>query len=234
MRIARSLCCTALVAAALAACTDNRATFFVRDIKIPTTSDCEVQSDRNAAFRPYGIMDLGLTQAYYLHPLVENAMESSVRLNPSTAESNRIAVTGAQVRLRSSTGESIATDYFVPTSGLVEPGGVVATSFQAVPPGYLTAGGANDMVIVEFKMLGTTGGGIEVDTPWFAFPLYTCTGCLVMFPPEAWDEIMGCYNCWDIGSGTDDIPCVIGQDDYVDCRFCATSNEALCTDASCV
>jgi hypothetical protein len=223
-----------VLAALFTGCTDNRQTFYVRDIKYPSEEECIVQSDRNAPFRPYGRMDLAFGGNFFLHPLVENAMTSSTKLNPVTAESNLITITGAEVRLQFEDGESIQDAFFVATSATVDPGSVVATTFEAIPPGYLSTEDAGRVILVEFRVLGTTAGGNEVDTPWFTFPVLTCAGCLAYFPPEAWDEESGCFDCCDIGSGGEMvIPCNLGQDERVDCRICASSHPTLCQDTRC-
>lgn len=229
-----------VLAAVFWGCTDNRQSFFVRDIKIPSEEDCIVQSDRNTPFRPYGLLDLAFGGGYFLHPLIENAMTSSEKLSPVTAESNRIAVTGAEVSIELENGTPITGEpFFVATSALVEPGGVTATSFEAIPYGSLSPDTvtAGEVILIRFRMLGVTGGGKEVDTPRFTFPVYTCAGCLVYFPPEAWDERedgTACYNCCDIGSGGDmTVPCNPGQDDWVDCRLCSGGWEDLCWDPRC-
>jgi hypothetical protein len=224
-----------VLVAVFAGCTDNRQSFFVRDIKIPSEEDCVVQSDRNTPFRPYGRMDLAFGGSFFIHPLVENAMTTSERLSPVTAESNRISVTGAEVSLEFEDGTPITGEpFFVATSALVEPGGVVATSFEAIPVGYMVPADAGQVVYIRFRILGVTGGGKEVDTPRFTFPVLTCYGCLVQFPPEAYDTERGCYDCCDIGSGGDmQVPCNYGQDDWVDCRLCAEALPELCVDPDC-
>jgi hypothetical protein len=218
----------------LASCTDNRATFFVRDIKIPT-DDCYIQADRNAPYRSSGTLDVALRDNYLISPLMENAMTSSLPLSPTTAESNRIQITGAQVRLNSEDGSDISGgSFFIPTSALVEPGNVIGVTFEGIPSGYADGVVEGTIVIIEFRMMGTTQGGQDVDTPWFAYPVYVCHGCLITFPPEAWDEDLGCYDCNSIGSGGSiEEPCFPGQDDYVDCRLCASVAPGLCTDPTC-
>lgn len=226
-----------VLAAIFAGCTDNRQSFFVRDIKIPSEEDCIVQSDRNTPFRPYGLLDLAFGGGYFMHPLLENAMTSSEKLSPVTAESNRISVTGAEVSIELENGTPITDEpFFAATSAIVEPGGVTATSFEAIPLGMLTEDrvSVGDVILIRFRMLGVTGGGKEVDTPRFTFPVYTCGGCLVYFPPEAWDSDRECYDCCDVGSGGDmTIPCNAGQDQWVDCRLCAGGWESLCWDDDC-
>jgi len=217
-----------------AGCTDNRATFFVRDIKVPT-DECLLQSDRNAPYRSSGVLDLAIRDNYILTPLMENAMTSSTKLNPTSAESNRIQVSGAQVRIGLEDGTDVSGgDFFINVSAMIEPGGVTSVGFTGIPSGYMAGVPAGSVVIVEFRMLGTTQGGKEVDTPWFAFPVTTCEGCLVFFSPESWDDVDDCYDCNSVGTGGDiSQPCWIGQDELVDCRLCASINPGVCTDTSC-
>jgi len=224
-----------VLAAVFSGCTDDRQSFFVRDIKIPSDEDCIVQSDRNTPYRPYGRMDLAFGGSFFIHPLVENAMTSSEKLNPVTAESNRITITGAEVSLEFEDGTPITAEpFFVATSAIVEPGGVVATSFEGIPSGYLGLADAWQVVYIRFRILGITGGGKEVDTPRFTFPVLTCDGCLIYFPPEAYDSERGCYDCCDIGGGGDmTVPCNYGQDDWVDCRLCAEALDTQCVDPDC-
>jgi len=188
-----------------------------------------VQFDANTPFRPFGVLDVALTDTYYVNPLMENAGFESETLNPVTAESNRIYLTGAQVRIATASGEPVASDFFVSTSGTIDPGNYGGTTFKAIPNGYVSDAYAGQTVIVEFKVLGVTGGGLEVDTPWFRYPVDVCYGCLVKFPPEAWDDDLGCYDCNDLGTGGSiDEPCFFGNDEYVDCRLCAGTHP-ICT-----
>lgn len=208
-----------VLAALLFGCVDNRATFFVRDNKVPD-EECIVQSDRNARSLFFGILDVGVRTNWYMFPSFENAMTESLKLNPVTAESNRIQVSGAQVRLALDTGESLGDDFFVPFSGIVEPGGTGVTSFMAIPSGYVTDAYIGAAVIVEMRILGTTLGGIDVDTPWFSFPVYVCRCCLVDFS-DAWDDEADTYNCNNPTREPEKV-CAAGQDEPVDCAYCAT------------
>jgi hypothetical protein len=223
-----------VLVAVFSGCTDNRQSFFVRDFKVPG-DECDIQSDRNTPYHSFGVMDVAFGGNYFIHPLVENAMTSSEELNPLTAESNRIAVTGAEISLEFEDGTPITSEpFFVATGVNVEPGGVTATSFEAIPVGYLSVADAGRVVYITIRVLGIMGGTNEVDTPRFTFPVYLCNECLVYFPPEAWESEMNCYDCCDIGSGGEmEAPCNYGQDDWVDCRLCAGGWGAMCWGAGC-
>jgi hypothetical protein len=215
--------CMVFLVAALNGCTDNRQSFFVRFITMPSEGECVVPSDRNANYRTTGMLDLSVKDTYQLFPLLENDMTNSTELNPLTAESNRITVEGAQVRVTNEAGDAVGGgDFFVPFSTTVDPGNVSAVGFNAIPPGYLGSIVPGETVIVEFKVLGTTGGGVEIDTPWFSFPVSTCADCLAQFPEGTWDAENGCYDCSATSaSGLD--PCNPGQDEFYNCCQVSTA-----------
>ena len=103
---------------------------------------------------------------------------------------------------------------------IVEPGGVGVTSFVAIPSGYVTTAHDGATVIVEMRVLGTTLGSLDVDTPWFSFPVNVCRCCLVDFS-DAWDDEAGTYDCNNPNREPEKV-CRPGQDDPVDCAYCAS------------
>lgn len=233
MKITRTAACLVFVLLALNGCTDNRQSFFIRFVGVPSGEDCAVPSDRNAVARSAGVLDVGVKGSYFLALLVENAMSSSTALNPITAESNRVTVTGAQVRLSTETGERLGGgDFFVPFSATVDPGNVQALAFTAIPEGYASSVTAGTLVIIETKILGTTGGGLEIDTPWFSFPVYTCNGCTADWGSAAWNSTDACWDCTGVQQDTSaEEQCAIGQDEWtVECCF---SNAAYCVANRC-
>lgn len=70
-------------------------------------------------------------------------------------------------------------------------------------------------------MLGVTNGNKDVQTPEFYFPVRMCFGCTVACTPESIpeDDPLGDY-C-ESTEPPENRPCAMGQDDWVDCRFCA-------------
>ncbi len=232
MRTIRLLGTALCLVSALGGCTDDRQSFFIRFNGAPTEGDCIVAPDRNADYRTMGTLDLDFaTQTYVLYPVVENAMDSSKNLNPLTAEANRIMITGAQVRLSTETGERLGSgDFFVPLTTTIDPGGVASMGFVAVPAGYVAGVTPGQMVIIETKMLGITGGGLEVDTPWFSFPVATCSGCLADLPDGATMDTTGtCYICPT--TTTDTEPCAPGQDTWK--YSCCEYSTAYCDSIIC-
>jgi hypothetical protein len=75
------------------------------------------------------------------------------------------------------------------------------------------------------KVVGKTLGGTAVESGEWRFPLTVCYGCLIGFPPEASDPNQTRPNCdRPAGTGTTvAAPCILGQDDAVDCRICKLS-----------
>jgi hypothetical protein len=93
--------------------------------------------------------------------------------------------------------------------------------------------GAVVTVLVNVKFSGVTTSGSTVESNDFTFPLDICAGCLLvtapgtLFPDD--DNSLTCDPAKipqdneniDVDN-TVDTPCIIGQDDAVDCRLCRT------------
>jgi hypothetical protein len=232
MKATRWMATILFLLVALNGCTDNRQSFFIRFIGIPSEGECTVAGDRSAAFVTSGYMDVGAATTYFIVPVVENALESSTPLNPLTAESNRVTVTGAQVRLSTETGDTLGGgDFFVPFSTTIDPGNLAPLGFTAIPPGYLTGVTPGQMVIIEMKILGITGGALEIDTPWFSFPVYTCYGCSSDWGDAGWDTTRACWDCTGVQAAAGSDPCLPGQDDWV--VECCFENTPFCLDYRC-
>jgi hypothetical protein len=74
------------------------------------------------------------------------------------------------------------------------------------------------------QLFGITQSGTEVLTQEFDFPITVCNGCLEFCPPglDLQPAVPGCQcNCAAAGAGVDldEAPCMIGQDDLIDCRI---------------
>jgi hypothetical protein len=250
----RRIFLSSLIAMALAGCTENRASFYVQDMKLPT-DECEIPADKNATYYSWGTWDIGLTGAYDVHPLVINNMTSSMRLNPLSAESNLIQVDGAWVTVMDINDNELTGETFVPSPCTVEPeGSSTAMSFQAINytsydslAGFglipnrsslcsLVACGqlpSTATLVLRISVVGVTAGGQDMETPYFYFPISVCCGCLVYFPNDVWDVTLNDYNCHSAESATTETPCGWDfQDGSVDCRLCAGHNPVLCDPAT--
>jgi hypothetical protein len=68
-----------------------------------------------------------------------------------------------------------------------------------------------------------------------AFPIRTCTGCLVEYPASAADPLQPagsgyrCISTGAVGSGLAPKPCVLGQDAAFSCEHCSSIYD-LCQD----
>lgn len=231
-------------------CAENRASFFVQDMKVPT-DECVIPADRDATYYSWGTWDIGIRSNYYVHPLVINEMTSSVRLNPNSAESNLIQVEGAWVSLLDTSDNELIDEFFIYAPATVNPeGGSTAMNFPVVDSElYNYLAGAYSGILLDSSVLcgsrttsnivarvrikGVTSGNKDIDTPYFFFPITVCCGCLVYYPPDAWDAATGMHLCLDVeGSTETDVPCFAGQDKDIDCRVCAGNSPPLCAPSS--
>ena len=129
--------------------------------------------------------------------------------------------------------------FTVPGSGFIDPATGATPSYgltEAILIGsaygnFLVQEGVlrRDFAVRRFtsvvKVIGKTLGGTPVESGEWRYPLTVCYGCLVSFPPEASDPKLTRPNC-DLPAGTGTTvaaPCVLGQDDGVDCRVCKLS-----------
>jgi hypothetical protein len=232
----------------ISGCVENRASFYVQDMKVPA-DECVIPADRDATYYSWGTWDLGLSASYQVHPLVVNELSSSLKLNPTGAESNTIQVEGAWVTLMNEQDTELAGEGFVYSPCTVFPEGqATAMNFPAIDldtyntlaeyyPGSLVGSGTlcdprqggTSTIVIRIRVVGMTTGNKEVETPYFFFPITVCCGCTVFFPADAYDEILHMHDCVSDEGGETDPPCFLGQDKNVDCRVCAGNVPALCS-----
>jgi len=202
-------------------------------------------------------MDLMLTSEYYADLLVGSQLVQRGSSDNVRAESSRVALYEAEVHVKTPDGTELGA-YTVPGNGFVDPGtsttpgwGIfetilvdAATSVAVlgklcesnigctggVPTQRLTRIGR---IVAEVTVFGRTLGGTEVESGPFQFPIETCFGCLVNFPPEASDPSLNPpRNCQALTAvTTTGSSCNLGQDLPVDCRKCHEkygSTSSLC------
>jgi hypothetical protein len=88
---------------------------------------------------------------------------------------------------------------------------------------------ATRTLVANIRVFGETLGGVELTSGDFTFPIDICYGCLIEYPLEALDadDQVGGLVCGVEGDGVSLEQCNPGQDEVIDCRACAASNE-LC------
>lgn len=172
-------------------------------------------------------------------------------------ETNAIILDGARVSFTTPPGLSFAlpSDRFIPVSGTVQPAALTTTALEVLgvdlgnivrrAPEFFDPGtntfrrGAVVTVLVEIRFEGKTATGIDVESNTFRFPLDICAGCLLVHTPGTLaaddDNSLTCDPSKVVaGMGgaalaQPETPCIIGQDQAVDCTLCRTlvSDDAL-------
>ena len=219
---------TLLLAALLVGCAEPRDMFFIQLVKVPST-DCNVDSSEDGYYRTAGVLDLAFSWQYFLTPLLRNQLSPRGSADDLRTEVNGIQVEGANIQLwqggRPYQGNAF-DQFYQPAASYVHPGGVTATGFVAIRTEasaqlletVLSEGSRPVFVTVGVRMLGTTSGGIELETPEFFFTVRLCYGCLVTCPESSRPSEGG--GLCESTEVPPDAPCWLGQDAMFDCRFC--------------
>lgn len=207
---------------------------FVRQTLKLYSPQCAVQADPLSLTLLGGMMDVALTRRYSVVLLVGNLLGAEAA-SGAALDANRVVLDAATVTVLLSDGTAAAT-VTVPTTGFADPknenepgwGVVFVRAIDEDVGAALAARTLPDTVLLRIRVAGTTLGGVPVATPEFTFPVELCNGCLINYPAGADDPVQPGYQCvpyYDYGY---DHPCIIGQDDLVDCRHCLNISP-LCT-----
>lgn len=235
-------------AAALApACAHNDQSVFIRTVMAPPANrqnGCLYQPDPNQPGLFSGTMDLALTSTYNVVTLIGNQLATKQDLPNARAESARIAIYGATVRVADRAGATVG-EFTSPTSSSVTdpnagtPGFGIYQFIGIDPPtaqnirGRLPAG-ATDTYLLFITVFGQTLGGADVESNEFQFPVAVCNGCLVDFPASSNDPALARQpNCLkqdaaNAPTAGNEGPCFLGQDEAVSCTRCVASNPRAC------
>ena len=223
-----------------AGCADSESMLFIRQAQARVTSGtgCTVDSSPSSLFIPSGTLDLAFRTEYTAALLVGNQLVARGNSSQLRTETSRVELEGAVVRLEGSAG-TVWGPFTVPGSGFIDPatgsnpayGLTEAILIGSAYGNALVQEGVlrRDRTVRRFtsvvKVIGKTLGGTAVESGEWRFPLTVCYGCLISFPPEASDPKLTRPNC-DLPAGTGTTvaaPCILGQDDVVDCRVCKLS-----------
>jgi hypothetical protein len=220
------------VALATQGCAENDTMLFVRAVLKLEPGECIAKGDANSVMLLGGVMDLHFTSTYDAALLVGNQLAKRGKKDQLRTESSRVVLKGAEVILMDDQEATIA-EFTVPGVGFVDVGtgedpayGVIATTLIPAGVGIVP----NGLYLVEVRAFGETLGGQEITSAALRFPIYTCDRCLISYPLSAADPAqLPTYACTSTEEFDEPQGCRIGQDDYVDCRFCAASDPACQT-----
>jgi hypothetical protein len=230
-------------------CADSESMIFIRQVQARVSSGsggCTADNSPSSLFITGGTLDVAFRLQYSAALLVGNQLVPRGNSSQLRTETSRIALQGAVVRVQDANGAVQWGPVTVPGSGFIDPAsganasyGVTETILLGSEYGARLAAelqgqpGLIRHLTAVVKVFGRTLGGLNVDSGEWQFPLSVCYGCLISFPREADDlKLMTQPNCQLAASTGTSIapPCVVGQDDTVDCRICKQffPNSAIC------
>mgnify|MGYP001119516755 CR=1 FL=1 len=236
----RTLFVLAIGASALAltpACAENDESIFVRHVLAPpqTRSQsgfCTYQPDENQTALFHGVLDVELSLNYDAVLLVGGQLIPRGDQANTRAESNRVHINGAVVKVTDPAGATIS-EFTAIGSGFVHPGQSQNASFGLVNVTLIDAPTATQLkeslpkyldsrlVIANAKVFGKTLGGVDVESGEFQFPITVCRGCLISFATGD-DPLTDGPDCSKELDTTTQFqpPCKFGQDEGVPCQAC--------------
>lgn len=222
----------ALIGALAPACAENNQSLFIRQIMAPTavdatTGSCRYIPDATQPGLALGILDVGLTDAYYVTALVGNQLIRRRSREDLRAESNNMIIKSGITRVLD--GDRVLAEITGPTQGFIDAAEGDARygtiGFVAVDPGGAqTLRGALQpgevrTVTLGMKISGTSLGGEDVESGEFLWPLRVCNGCLVDFSAGD-DPATPGVDCSLPSAANSVRPCTFGQDQIVPCQLC--------------
>jgi hypothetical protein len=230
--------------AAMPACASNDQTIFIRSALAPSINrqmgGCIYTNDPTQAQLFEARADLGVTDSYFAILLVGNQMTPRGDSLSNRAESNRVHISGAVVRVTEADGTlireftSLATGFADASSANTPAYATVGiTALDAPTRDILLPSLPNRVVsktvLINIKAFGTSLAGKDVETGEFQLPMQVCNGCLVDFSTGNDDTAKVQPNCLKppaMAPTPATSPCFAGQDEAVLCQTCVNSREA--------
>jgi hypothetical protein len=227
-----------------AGCAESESMMFIRQAQARVSSGatgCSVDNSPSSLFITEGTLDLAFRSEYTAALLVGNQLVARGNSSQLRTETSRVQLEGAVVRLEDGRS-TVWGPYTVPGSGFIDPATGSNPSYGLTETILVGSAYGNELIrqgdirrdqsvrrlTAVVKVTGHTLGGLAVESGEWRYPLSVCYGCLVTFPPDANDPKLTRRNCeLPAGTGTTvAAPCVLGQDDAVDCRICKLSVRA--------
>jgi len=236
------------IAALTPSCAENNETIFVRQMQAVVPSDCTFKNDPTGLAITAGVLDVAVGSSYVGFPLVGNQLVSRGDPKTSKAESMRVQIQGAEVRIIDLESGGVDGPFSVIATGIADPTlsadpGYGASAIELIPGSIARKFVARAKVrpvsvTAAFKVFGKTLGGTDVTTAEYQFPITICFGCLVDFSGNVSDPAVTspARNCRASIKDGDVVKfCRAGQDLPYDCRLCQNLNTCtLCaTPADC-
>ena len=242
-------CLSAITAGLVPGCADNNSTLFIIGVLKPQSPPtCTVLADLTQPMLLSGVLDVAIRYSYEAVLLVGNQFTPRGQKQNLKIETTRVNLRGAEITLSDSAGNtvdsfSVGGSGFVDTNNGDAPGlglfaadlipASVGEKLKSRYPALGTLGGSTTLYS-NTRVFGDSLGNTSVTSGALSYPIVVCNGCLVSFPVDAIDTSQNNACVKDVIS-TPTAPCLVGQDDPVDCRLCSTESvTCLCGgDAAC-
>ncbi len=193
-------------------------------IAVTQQDQCVARADART-MRLKGVMDTWMRNRFHMFLKIENYLLSTrAAFGELYGENHNVQVLGAHVSYEYPSGLDAATEtvlsesYYTPSVGFAEPEGMGVASVNAIPVDVgnalavdTTARSTGFPLLVKVRLESRLGDGTIVLSNEYYYPVDICFGCLYMIVTD---------DCSDLGDAGDmRPPCLIGQDEGVDCRL---------------
>ncbi len=229
-----------LSAAALPSCATNDSMMFIIGVYARKQGACSAKPDIASPILAKGIFDVQFATDYRAALLVGNQITARGSRERLRTETSRVTLKGAEVRLETPQGASLASAFSATGTGFVDSSDgtdpALAIMYASLIPNSVVASLPIGTLIAKVRVFGTTLGGQDVESGELGFPIEVCNGCLVSFPASSRDIAAdgNAYQCKIAASDTAatttstdvDQPCDLGIDLPVDCTVCSSLYDA--------
>jgi len=219
------------------ACAENDQSIFVSMVLAPATNRqngmCVYSSDPSQPKKSEGTVDAAITDTYSPVILVGNQLIARGDATNTRAESNRVHINGAVVRVTDPNGGLIG-EFTTLGSAFIDPQLNNAPSYAPVAIDAIDAPtmarivgdvplGQSKLVVANIKAFGKSVGGVDLESGEFQFPIRVCNGCLISFASGDDPATPGVDCSLPLeqgGSASQTLPCARGQDEMTPCQLC--------------
>jgi len=234
------------VSAAMPACATNDQTIFIRSALAPSANrqmgGCIYTNDPTQAELFQARADLGVTDSYFAILLVGNQLIPRGDSLNNRAESNRVHINGAIVRVTEADG-TLIREFTSLATGFADAAQNNAPSYASIGITALDAPTRDILlptlpnrvvsrtILINIKAFGTSLGGKDVESGEFQLPMQVCNGCLVDFSTGNDDTLPpaqqpNCKKPNTMAASAATEPCFAGQDEHILCQDCVKTREA--------